>query len=65
MSEGAFFSDVVDLKKELTVDWPENSLSSASKVVQCCLNSGSGTLKSTFLDLAFRLTMNWNPVSGD
>ena len=56
---------MVDLKKEMTVEWPVNSLSSPSKVVQCCLKSGSGTLKSNFIDLAFLLTMNWNPVSGE
>ena len=56
---------MADLKKELTDEWPGNSLSSPSKVVQCCLKSGSGTLKLNYLDLAFILTMNWNPVSGE
>ena len=54
-----------DLKKDITVEWPGNSLSSPSKVVQCCLKSGIGILKSTSLGLAFHLTMNWNPVSGE
>ena len=58
MSEGGFFSDVAYFRKELTVEWLGNSLSSTSMVVQCCLKSGSGTLKSTFLDLAFLLNMN-------
>ena len=56
---------MADLRKELTVEWPVNSLSSPSKVVQCCLKSGSGTLNSTVLDLAFILNVNWNPVSGE
>ena len=56
---------MANLKNELTVECMVNSLSSPSKVVQCCLKSGSGTLKSTFLDLAFLLTMNWNPFSGE
>ena len=65
MSKGVFLSDVADLEKELTVEWPGNSLSSPSKVVQYCLESGIGTLKSTFLDLAIILTMNWHPISDE
>ena len=64
MSEGEFLSDVAEFRRELTVEWPGKNLSSPRRVVQCCLRSGSGTLKSTFLDLAFLLTMNWNPFSG-
>ena len=62
---GDFFSDVANFRKDLDVEWLGNSLLSPSRVVQCCLKSGSGTLKSTFLDLAFRLTMNWNLFSGE
>ena len=54
-----------DFRKEFTVEWPGKSLSSPRRLVQCCLKSGSGTLKSTFLDLAFLLTMNCNPCSGE
>ena len=41
------------------------NISSPISVAQCCLKSGSGTVKSIFLDLAFRLTANWNPNSGE
>ena len=34
-------------------------------VFQCCLKLGSGTVKSIFLDLAFRLTVNWKPNPGE
>ena len=57
--------DIEDFRNELTVEWPVNNLLSPSRVVQCCLKYGSGTLKSTFLDLAFLLNMNWNPLSGE
>ena len=56
---------MADFRKELTVEWPGKNMSSPSRIVQCCLKSGSGTLKSTFLDLAFLLNMNWNPFSGE
>ena len=65
LSEGAFFSDVVDFRNELTVECTGNNLSYSRKVVQFCLKSGSGTLKSTILELAFLLAMNWNTLSGD
>ena len=65
LSEVTFLSDVADFRKDLTVECPGNNLSYTSRVVQCCLKSGIGTLKSTFLDLAFLLTMNWNPFSGE
>ena len=58
-------SDVTDFRNELTVEWPGNNMSSLIRVVQFCLKYGSGTLKSTFLDLALLLTMNWNPLSGE
>ena len=60
-----FLPDVTGFRKELTVEWPGNNLLSPSSVVQCCLKSGSGTLKLTFIDMAFLLTMNWNQFSGD
>ena len=56
---------VAGFRNELAVECPGNNLSSPSRVVQHCLKSGSGTLKSTFLDLAFLLTTNWNKLSGD
>ena len=65
MSEGVFLKDAAAFRNELAVEWPGNNLSSPSRVVQCCLKYGSGTLKSTFLYLAFILTINWNPVSGE
>ena len=58
------FQYVADFINELTTEWPGNNLSSPRRVFQCCLKSGSGTVKPTFLDLAFRLTINWNPPSG-
>ena len=37
----------------------------SQEVIPVLFKSGSGTLKSTFLDLAFILTINWNPFSGE
>ena len=65
MIEGAFLQDVADFRNELNVEWPGNNLFSPRGVLQCCLKSGSGTLKSTFIDLAFLLIMNWNSLSGE
>ena len=65
MSEGGFLPDAADFMNELTVEWPGTNLLYPRRLVQCCLKSGSGTLKSTFLDLAFILNMNWNPLSGE
>ena len=65
MSEGAFLKDLADFRNALTVEWTGKNLSSPRRVVQYCLKSGSGTLKSTYLELAFLLTMNWNPLSDE
>ena len=65
MSEGAFLSNVADFRNYLTVEWLGNNLSYPKRVVQVYLKYGSATLKSTFLDLAFLLTTNWNKLSGD
>ena len=62
---GGVFKDVAYYRNELTVECPGGNMSSPRRVVQCCLKYGSGTLKSTFLDLSFLLTVNWNPLSGD
>ena len=58
LSEGAFLQDIADFRNELTVEWPGNNLLSLRRLLQCCLKYGSGTVKSNFLDLALRLTMN-------
>ena len=60
--ERVFLQDVTDFRNELTVECPGNNLSSPRRVVQCCLKYGSGTLNSTFIDLAFTITMNWNKL---
>ena len=64
LSEGTFLQDVADFRNDLTLVCPGKNLFSPSRVFQCCLKSVSGTVKLTFLDLAFRLTMKWNPPSG-
>ena len=57
--------DFSGFKNEITVEWPVNNMPSPSSVVQCCLKLGSRTVKSIFLDLAFRLDVNWRSNSGD
>ena len=58
LSEEVFLQYVADFRNELTFEWPGNNLLSPRRVVQFCLKSGSGTLKSSSLDLEFLLTMN-------
>ena len=59
------FSDVVDFRNELTVKCTGNNISSPRRVVQCYLKDLSGTLKSTFIEIAFLMDMKWNPLSGE
>ena len=65
MSEGAFLDVVADFNNDLTSEWPGSNISPPISVVQCCLKSGSGTVKSVFLDLALRLNTNWKPNDGE
>ena len=65
LSEGAFLQDVSDFRNELTLEWTGNNMLSPRRLVQCCLKSGSGTVKYIFLDLELRLTMNWNTTPGE
>ena len=40
---------VFGVNNELTIEWPEKNRSSPISVVQFCLRSGSGPVKSIFL----------------
>ena len=54
--------DVVDdFKNDLTVEWPVNNRLSPMRVIQFCLNSGSGTVKYIYQGRAFFHTANWKP----
>ena len=56
---------VADFKNELDVECPGNNKSSPIAVVQFFLKSGSGTVKSIFLERALSLTANRKPNSGE
>ena len=56
---------VADYKNDLNVEWPGNNISSPISAVQCCLKSGSGTVKYIFMNLALRLTKKSNPNYGE
>ena len=65
MTEGAFLDIVEGFKNELAIEWNVNNIYPPVSVVQFYLKSGSGTVKSIFLDLALRLTAKWKPNSGE
>ena len=50
-SDGASLDVVADFKNDVTVEWPGKNILSPIIVLQCCLNSGSGTVKSIILNL--------------
>ena len=63
-AEGALL-DEFGRRKELTVVWLGMIILSPICVVQDCLKSGSGTVKSILVERRLRLTINWNPNSGE
>ena len=63
-SEGALL-DEFGRRKELTVVWLGMIILPPISVVQDCLKSGRGTVKSILVERRFLFTTNWNPNFGE